>query len=134
MDYPPSSDGGADFIGRLDIGSRFGKTKLVVLGQAKCESLKTPTGGNHIARTVARLKRGWIGAYVTTSYFSEAVQREIIEDQYPILLINGKRIAEVVHRIIHDDGYTTLEALLDELDEQYIDRIHNRRPEEILID
>ena len=25
------------------------------------EKLNSPTGGNHIARTVAKLKRGWIG-------------------------------------------------------------------------
>src|SRR5262249_51403356 len=63
---PASSDGGADFVGRLDVGSGFSRTKLVVLGQAKCEKFGSPTGGNHIARTVARLKRGWIGVYVTT--------------------------------------------------------------------
>ncbi|MDB5210251.1 MAG: hypothetical protein JWQ30_1078, partial [Sediminibacterium sp.] len=83
---PSSSDGGADFYGRMEIGNNFGKAKLIVLGQAKCESPNTPTGGNHIARTVARLKRGWMGVYVTTSFFSEAVQREIIEDEYPIML------------------------------------------------
>jgi len=68
---PASSDGGADFIGRLDIGSGFGKTKLVILGQAKCKTLNTATGGNDVARTVARLNRGWVGVYVTTSFFSE---------------------------------------------------------------
>lgn len=67
---PPSSDHGADFVGRLDLGHGFASTKVVVLGQAKCEKLDAPTGGVHIARTVARLRRGWIGAYVTTSYFS----------------------------------------------------------------
>ena len=33
---PPSSDGGADFVGRLDIGSGFSRVKQVVFGQAKC--------------------------------------------------------------------------------------------------
>jgi len=42
----------------MDIGTGFGSAKLIVLGQAKCESLSSPTGGNHIARTVAKLKRG----------------------------------------------------------------------------
>lgn len=70
---PPSSDWGVDFIGRLDVGTGFSKTRLVVLGQAKCERLNNPTSGTHIARTVARLKRGWVGVYVTTSYFSEQV-------------------------------------------------------------
>ena len=51
-----------DFVGRLDVGSGHSTAKLVVLGQAKCEKLQSATGGNHIARTVARLRRGWIGA------------------------------------------------------------------------
>ena len=51
-----SGDSGIDFIGRMDIGTGFGSAKVIVLGQAKCESLNSPTGGNHIARTVAKLK------------------------------------------------------------------------------
>ena len=39
----------------MDIGTGFGSAKVIVLGQAKCESLDSPTGGNHIARTVAKL-------------------------------------------------------------------------------
>lgn len=54
---PGVGDHGADFIGRIDIGSGFGKTKLVVVGQAKREDPMKPTNGVHIARTVARLRR-----------------------------------------------------------------------------
>ena len=32
-----------------------------------------PISGLHLARTVARLKRGWMGAFVTTSTFSKRV-------------------------------------------------------------
>ncbi len=131
---PASSDGGADFYGRLEIGQEFGKAKLIVLGQAKCEALNNPTGGNHIARTVARLKRGWIGIYVTTSFFSEAVQREIIEDEYPIMLINGRKLAETVLKIIHDDGFLNLTVFLDILDERYKKMIQIRRPDELLFE
>ena len=48
------------------------------------ENQKHATNGKDIARTVARLKRGWIGIYITTGYFSEPVQREVIEDKYPL--------------------------------------------------
>lgn len=131
---PASGDHGADFYGRLDIGFGFGKVKVILLGQAKCESLKKPTSGTHIARTVARLKRGWVGAYVTTSYFSEPMQREIIEDSYPILLINGKKIAETSLKIIHDDGYPSIESFLADVDTQYENKIKTRRPEELLLE
>ena len=71
---------------------------MVVLGQAKCNDPTKPVNGRDIARTVARLKRGWIGAFVTTSFFSEAVQQEVKEDDYPIMMINGAKITEIVER------------------------------------
>lgn len=131
---PGSSDGGADFYGKLEIGNGFGKAKLIVLGQAKCENPNTPTGGNHIARTVARLRRGWIGVYVTTSFFSEPVQREIIEDEYPIMLINGLKLAQTLLKILHDDGYSDLKKYLDEVDAKYEKLIQIRRPDELLFE
>lgn len=131
---PATQDHGADFFGRLDIGFGFGRVKVILLGQAKCESPSVPTSGTHVARTVARLKRGWIGAYVTTSYFSESVQREIIEDCYPILLINGKKIAEISLEIVHDDGYPSLSSFLADVDTQYDNKVKMRRPEEMLLE
>jgi hypothetical protein len=131
---PASSDHGADFIGRVDLGTGFSLTKLVMLGQAKCENPWTPTGGNHIARTVARLKRGWVGAYVTTSYFSEPVQQEVIEDQYPILLIHGLEIAREVLLLTLEGGFPTVQAFLTDLDQRYEQMLRHRRPEEILLD
>lgn len=127
-----SSDGGVDFVGRLDLGSAGSRVSIVVLGQAKCESLVTPTGGGHVARTVARLKRGWIGAYVTTSFFSEAVQREIIEDQYPILLVAGGQLAREALEMASERGMT-LDGLLIALDQTYPSRIRHRRPEDVLL-
>lgn len=126
-------DGGKDFFGRLTVGRNgFGVAKLIVLGQAKCESLNSPTGGNHIARTVARLRRGWVGVYVTTSYFSEAVQREVIEDEYPIVLINGAMVAEVVEELAHEMGVDVVDVLIY-VDEQYDGMLSSRRPEELLL-
>ena len=129
-----SGDSGIDFIGRMDIGTGFGSAKVIVLGQAKCESLNSPTGGNHIARTVAKLKRGWLGVYVTTSYFSDKVQIEILEDKYPLLLINGKKLAEVVNEIVFDQGYKNVAEYLKKVDSEYEGVIQYRDPEEILFE
>ena len=130
-----TGDGGKDFVGKVKLGNGFSKVELVVIGQAKCESMTTPTGGNHIARTVARLKRGWIGVYVTTSYFSDAVQQEIIEDNYPIILINGLRLAEELSQFLHDsEEFDSLNAFLVSMDEQYSNRLKQREPEEVLFD
>jgi hypothetical protein len=127
-----SGDGGLDFVGRIDLGEGIARTKLVVLGQAKCERIDTPTGGVHIARTVARLRRGWLGAYVTTSFFSDAVQREIYEDQYPVMLVNGSSLADEVTKLQLAAGYSSVEQFLDHVNSTYESQVSNRLPEEIL--
>lgn len=131
---PSSSDGGADFVGRIDIGTDLAKVKIIVLGQAKCEKPDTPTNGNHIARTVARLRRGWIGAYVTTSYFSDSVQREVLEDRYPIILINGSRVAREVLDTMHERGLSNVKDLLETVDGIYDKLIQDRAPEQLLFE
>lgn len=128
------ADSGVDFVGRLDLGSGFSRVKVVVLGQAKCERLNAPTNGVHLARTVARLRRGWIGVYVTTSYFSDSSQREVIEDQYPILMVHGLRLAREVAELMSSTGFSSLSAYLDHIDSQHDDWLQARRPEEILLD
>lgn len=124
-----SGDRGIDFVARLDISSQMSALKVVVLGQAKCEALDRPTGGVHIARTVARLKRGWFGVYVTTSYFSKNVQLEVMDDQYPIMLICGRKLAETVEKILFKKGIT-LDEFLSDLENDY--RTESRRAEDIL--
>jgi hypothetical protein len=106
-----SGDGGADFVGRLDVGDGFSKLRIVVLGQAKCEKIATPTGGNHIARLVSRLRRGWVGVYVTTSFFSDPVQQEVIEDRCPIMMVNGKRVAQETRKMARESGLELLDYL-----------------------
>jgi hypothetical protein len=129
-----TGDGGLDFVGRVDLGEGFSRTKLVVLGQAKCEKLDQPTGGVHVARTVARLRRGWLGAYVTTSFFSPALQLEIFQDQYPVMLVNGGRLADEVTRMRRAGGFGSTEDFLNYVDSDYDAQVSARHPEEILWD
>ena len=75
---------------------------------------------------------GWLGVYVTTSYFSRPVQLEILEDKYPLLLINGKQLAKEVNEIVHDQGYKNVEEYLKKIDVEYDGDVQNKDPEEIL--
>jgi hypothetical protein len=127
-----SGDGGIDFVGRIDLGSGFAKVGVVVLGQAKCESYSTPTNGVHLARTVARLKRGWIGAYVTTSFFSERSQVEISEDQYPLITVNGFELARETLKLAELSGTNSVIEYLEDLDLSFTDNIEKKKPEDIL--
>ena len=129
-----SGDGGVDFIGRVDLGSGFSTIKIIVLGQAKCESPEKSTSGKDLARTVARLKRGWIGAYVTTGTFSDSSQIEMLEDQFPLLTVNGYELARETLILQEESGARSIVEFLEHLDKSYSEMLHNRRPEDILND
>jgi hypothetical protein len=129
-----TADHGVDFVGRLDQGLPPAVARQVVLGQAKCHaSLKAPTNAVDLARTVARLDRGWLGVFVTTSHYSGNAQREVIEDRYPILLIDGRTVGEVAVRQALVEG-VSVEQYIDRIDGEYASRVLSRRPEEILTD
>jgi Restriction endonuclease AspBHI N-terminal/Restriction endonuclease len=127
-----SGDFGIDFVGRLDIGEGFATARLVVLGQAKCEKITVATSAQDLARTVARLRRGWLGVYVTTSFYSPQTQLEAAEDAYPLVLVNGLQVAQTVHALALEAGHTNVEDWLDEVDRSYPGRLRLRTPEEIL--
>lgn len=125
-------DGGLDFVGRLDVGPGSGSTPLVVLGQAKCIQPDNSISPDQVARLVARLRRGWIGVFVTTGAFSRQAQIEIVDDAYPVVLVWGSRLAEVVRKIAHESYNGDVSTLLAEVAQAYPDAITHRRPEEVL--
>jgi hypothetical protein len=128
-----SGDGGFDFVGALDLDP-FGPLKSsrqVILGQAKCEKLNRPTNGLHIARLAARLRRGWVGVYVTTSYFSIPVQREVLSDRYPILLVDGARLATLIRNHLQSSG-VNLADFLSRITLDYEKKIRFQDPEMVL--
>ncbi|QDO42532.1 restriction endonuclease [Streptomyces sp. RLB3-17] len=129
-----SGDGGADFVGRIDLGAGLAGTSLVVLGQAKCIRPDSLVSAEQIARVVARLRRGWIGIYVTTGAFSEPAQLEMVEDQYPIVLVSGLDLARELRSMARDDHGDDLAACLDHILYAQGVPITSRRPEEILLE
>lgn len=129
-----SGDGGIDFISRLDIGSGIGALKLVVLGQAKCVGESAPpTSGLDLARTVARLDRGWVGAFVTTGFFSDQAQREVVSDRFPLLMLSGRHVGEAVVREAALQG-SSVDGYLANVDAAYDTRLSSRLPVEVLGD
>lgn len=114
-----SGDFGIDFIAQLDIGHGFSRAPLVVLGQAKCVAPGSQTSAKELARTVARLRRGWLGVFVTTGVITERAQMEVFEDRYPLVMIPGIQVASTVREMLHEFGHSDLAALLKHFDEQY---------------
>jgi hypothetical protein len=129
---PPCGDGGADFVARMDVGAGFSTSRLVLLGQAKCQQLDRPTSGRDIARTVARLRRGWLGVFVTTSFFSKNTQIEVYNDEYPLALVHGRQLAEAASQLMAERGIADLKDFLEQVDRTYGERIDVRNPSEIL--
>lgn len=127
---PRSGDGGIDFVNRLDIGTGMAATSAVILGQAKNKVLR-PVAGQELARVVARLRRGWIGAFVTTGVFTDRAQRELIEDEYPVLLIDGIRVAEEVQKELLSAD-VDFDRFLDRETRWYESHVSHLRPESIL--
>jgi hypothetical protein len=131
-----SGDGGIDFVCRLDVGDpvdRLSQTSAVVLGQAKCVGLNTSIGGSALARVVARLQRGWIGAFVTTGSFSRAAQLELAQDRYPVVLVNGRRLARAVFEVLTQERIG-LRDLLDRETDWYVRSLSHLSPQRILED
>lgn len=127
-----AGDGGVDFVGRLDLGSTESGLKLVVLGQAKCRGGASPaTGALDIARTVARLDRGWVGAFVTTGYYTVEAQREVISDRFPMMLINGKQVGDMIVLNAARRGVGVVEYI-HQIDSEYDGLLSSRQPAEIL--
>ena len=127
-----SGDKGIDFITRIDIGQDLSGIKMVVIGQAKCQN--ETINSKDIARTIAKLKRNYVGVFVTNSTFSQQTQEEILEDQYPLIMINGNKIAQLTNKYILDSSkdLNKLEEYLNNLDEQYNNYKSNIRPEDII--
>lgn len=126
-------DGGLDFVGRLDIGEGSTSTPIIVLGQAKCVLPSASINPDQVARLVARLKRGWIGVFVTTGTFSRQAQIEIVDDQYPVVLIHGKALAEHSLNIAAESFEGDLGAMLESAFRDHPGLVAHRRPEEILL-
>ena len=110
-----SSDRGVDFVGRLDIGDDdFSKTSLIVLGQSK--RYKSAISGEKLTRVASRMTRGYIGVVITLDTFTPAAQSEIKDDKLPIILINGKKVSELLLNYINSSG-KSLGKIVKEQDE-----------------
>ena len=127
-----SGDGGVDFVNRVEIGSGLSSTNAIVLGQAKNYAPMTGTvSGRDLARLVARLRRGWLGAFVTTGTYTKNAQREMIVDEYPLVLNHGRDVASVIQQELLATG-TTLKELFDREAYWYDTHQRNIPPEQIL--
>jgi hypothetical protein len=128
---PQTGDMGVDFIGKYSFhhpevppppGTILGSTSLLVIGQAKCRDLGKEEMAKDIARVASRLQRGHIGIFITTGTYKESVQQEVAIDEYPMILINGRQLADLIKSYMIRSG-KSLETVLIEQDKWCEDNI-----------
>lgn len=93
----------SEFNMHLNIGDQpLTGIDLRILGQADCTDPAQQAGDYDISKETDSLKSGLIGSFVTTSYFSQETQKKIQEYRSPIMLINGKIIAQTVREQLYE--------------------------------
>jgi len=92
-----TQDGGMDVIGKYYIGHDQHEIILDLIAEAKFYNPQSSyIDGDVMKRLISRLKETDIGIFITTSYFSVPLQKELNEDKRPILLISGGDIARIL--------------------------------------
>ena len=68
---------------------------------------------------------------MTTGYFSQEAQREIVSDRFPLLLVNGRQVGETVVRNAALRG-VDVPTYIRAVDAEYDGLLSSRLPSEIL--
>ena len=92
-------DGGFDFFGRFVLQHPLNYI-IHFRGEVKRYSRTTAVTPKDVSRLVAGLGRQEYGLFVTTSYFTEQAQREVLTDSYPVHLIPGVELVKML-RFLH---------------------------------
>jgi hypothetical protein len=82
-------DGGRDVIAQYRVGHELHQVLLSAFIEAKHWNPKDAVGVKPMMRLLSRIKHRDLGIFVTTSYFENQVQKELIEDRHPVILVSG---------------------------------------------
>lgn len=91
-----TKDGGRDVIGKYYLGHAGHQIRLSVYVEAKKWKIDSSVGVKPMMRLISRLKHRDIGVFITTSFFDQQIQKELIEDGHPVMLISGGDIARLL--------------------------------------
>ncbi len=89
-----SVDGGFDVAGSFVFGHGHHSVRLPLRAEAK--KWKGSIGIKEMKRLISRMRHRFLGVFVTTSWFNEQVQKELIEDEVPIVLVSGGDLARLL--------------------------------------
>lgn len=99
-----TGDGGFDFFGTFKLPQPVAY-EIAFRGEVKRYSRSTSVDPKSVSRLVARLTRREYGIFVTTSYFTKQAQKEVLSDGYPVHLIAGADLVNILkHLRLLSDG------------------------------
>ncbi|MGB0154951.1 MAG: restriction endonuclease [Verrucomicrobiales bacterium] len=93
-----TGDGGFDFYGTFKLPRPVGY-EIAFRGEVKRYSRSTAVDPKSVSRLVARLNRKEYGIFVTTSYFTKQAQKEVLSDGYPVHLISGADLVNILKHL-----------------------------------
>jgi hypothetical protein len=89
-------DGRRDVLATYGVGHEDHSIALDVSLEAKCWRPKASVGVKPMMKLVSRLKYRDFGVFMTASNFDRTVQKELIEDGHPVVLVAGGDIARML--------------------------------------
>lgn len=89
-------DGGRDVLAYYRVGHGGHSVSLNVCLEAKRWDPAKGVGVKPMMRLISRIKHRDFGIFVTTSYFDRYVQRELIADGHPVILVAGGDFARIL--------------------------------------
>ncbi|MEV0187220.1 restriction endonuclease [Kitasatospora purpeofusca] len=110
-----SRDGGRDAVGQYYLGPPTDRVAIDFALEAKCKSSDQAVGVKEGSRLISRLRHRNFGVLVTTSYFNQQMQKEIRDDEHPVVLISGRDIVD----LLRQHGYTSRTVVKEWLAKRY---------------
>jgi len=89
-------DGGRDVLAKYRVGHDLHQVLLDAYVEAKRWDPESAVGTKPMMRLISRLKHRDLGVFVTTSFFDLQVQKELIDDNHPVLLVSGGDISRIL--------------------------------------
>lgn len=127
-----SGDGGADFVGSSTSGRACRAPVWSCWGRPSA-SCRRVTSRRNRSPVWSRASAVVGSASITTGSYSEAAQLEMVEDQYPVLLVNGRDLVREIRAMARDDHGGDLMTCVEHLVDHRAVPVAHRRPEEILL-
>lgn len=96
-----TKDGGRDAVATYEVSQSNSPNLSILMKcsiEAKCYAPRHGVGVKEMSRLISRLRHRQFGIMVTTSYISDQVYKEILQDQHPILIITARDIEEILRK------------------------------------